>query len=145
MAIYNGSCHCGDLRIEYRTDLLPSAWPLRECQCRFCRKHAMLSTSDPSGDVVVTIANATALNRYRFATGVTDFLLCARCGVYLGATVESDGWIVINGRLMDCAAALLARIAEPKVFESQSAEERIARRRQMWSRCRIENASADRA
>jgi hypothetical protein len=138
MGTYNGSCHCGDLSIEYRTDLVAADWPLRECQCKFRRKHAMLSTSDPGGEVVLILRDSAALNRYRFATGVTDFLICARCGVYVGATVESDSWIVINGRVMDFAAALLGRTAEPKVFDNESAEERIARRRQMWSRCRID-------
>ncbi|SRR5581483_2033537 len=138
MGTYHGSCHCGDLSIEYRTDLVPADWPLRECQCKFCRKHAMLSTSDPAGEVVLILRDSAALNRYRFATRVTDFLICARCGVYVGATVENDSWIVINGRVMDCAAALLGRTAEPRVLDNESAEERIARRRQLWSRCRID-------
>jgi hypothetical protein len=135
---YAGSCHCGDLRIEYQTTLLPAQWPLRECQCSFCRKHAMLSTSDPDGEIVLTLRHPAALNRYRFATGVTDFLICARCGVYVGATVVNDGWMVLNGRLMDCAASLVARTAEPRVLDNESADERIARRQQMWSRCRVD-------
>jgi hypothetical protein len=138
MVTYVGACHCGDLRLEYRTDLVPARWPLRECQCSFCRKHAMLSTSDPDGEVVLKLRDSAALNRYRFATGVTDFLICARCGVYVGATVVNDGWMVINGRVMDCAAALLERVAEPRVFEAESADERITRRQKMWSRCRME-------
>ena len=142
MVTYIGSCHCGDLSIEYRTALAPADWPLRECQCSFCRKHAMLSTSDPDGEVVLTVHGPAALNRYRFATGVTDFLICARCGVYVGATVVNDGWMVINGRVMDCAAALLARTAEPRVFDDQSADERIARRQQTWSRCRLKEGRA---
>lgn len=53
MTVYTGSCHCGGLAIEYKTALQPVYWPLRECQCSFCRKHAMLSTSDPNGDTAV--------------------------------------------------------------------------------------------
>jgi len=138
MATYTGACHCGDLTIRYRTDLMPAQWPLRECQCSFCRKHAMLSTSDPNGEVIVAVHAPGALKRYRFATGATDFILCGRCGVYLGATVLNDAWMVINGRVMDCAAELAARVAEPKVFDHESAEERISRRERMWSRCRID-------
>jgi hypothetical protein len=136
--IYLGTCHCGELRIEYRTDLVPARWPLRECQCRFCRKHAMISTSDPDGEVVLAVLDPTALKRYRFATGVTDFLICARCSVFVGATVENDGWIVLNARVMECAAELVLRPAEPKIYENDSKDERLSRRRQMWSRCRIE-------
>jgi hypothetical protein len=131
MTNYTGACHCGDLSIRYRTGLTPAQWPLRECQCSFCRKHAMLSTSDPDGEVVLAVRAPDALKRYRFATGVTDFLLCGRCGVYIGATVVNDGWIVINGRAMDCAAELGARVAEPKIFDHESADERIARRRRL--------------
>lgn len=134
---YTGACHCGDLNIEYRTDLAPADWPLRECQCSFCRKHAMLSTSDPDGEVVLTVRDPASLARYRFATGVTDFLICARCGLYVGATVLNDGWIVINGRVMDCAAELLTRSADRRVYDDQSADERIVRRKEMWSRCRV--------
>jgi hypothetical protein len=137
MATYNGTCHCGDLSIECTTDLKPADWPLRECQCSFCRKHGMLSTSDPNGEIVVRVSKPASLTRYRFATSVTDFLICARCGVYIGATVVNDGWMVINGRLMNCAPGLLARTAQPKVFDEETAEERIAHRKEMWSRCRI--------
>jgi hypothetical protein len=142
MAIYTGSCHCGDLTIEYNTALEPAEWPLRECQCSFCRKHAMLSTSDPNGEVVLFVHNVSSLKRYRFATGVTDFLICARCGVYVGATVMNDGWTVLNARTMDCASDLVARPAEPRVYDQQSADERIDRRIRLWSRCRIESPRA---
>jgi hypothetical protein len=138
MVTYTGTCDCGDINIEYRTDLVPADWPIRECQCSFCRKHAMLSTSDPDGEVVLTVRDPASLRRYRFATGVTDFLICARCGVYVGATVVNDGWMVINGRVMDCAAELLARAAEPRIFDDESSDERIARRKHMWSRCRVD-------
>jgi len=138
VAIYTGSCHCGDLAVEYQTALEPADWPLRECQCSFCRKHAMLSTSDPNGEVRLLVQSPESLRRYRFATGVTDFLICARCGVYVGATVKNDGWMVLNGRAMSCASDLLARAAEPRVFDRESADERVARRVQMWSRCQIE-------
>jgi hypothetical protein len=101
----------------------------------------MLSTSDPDGDVLFTVRDLASLRRYRFATGVTDFLICARCGVYMGATVVNDGWIVINGRVMDCATKLLARAVEPRVYDDESPEERIAHRTRMWSRCQVNGHS----
>jgi hypothetical protein len=137
MLTYTGACHCGALSLEFRTRLAPSHWPLRECQCSFCRKHAMLSTSDPDGEIVLTLRDPAALKRYRFATGVTDFLICTRCGVYVGATVMNDGWMVLNGRVMNCAEELLSRAAEPRILDDESADERIARRQRMWSRCRV--------
>lgn len=141
MTIYTGGCHCGNLAIEYKTALEPDNWPLRECQCSFCRKHAMLSTSDPNGEVLIVVRDPACLRRYRFATGVTDFLICANCGVYIGATVMNDGWVVLNARAMNCASDLVARPAQPRIFDQESADERIARRVRMWSRCRIEQAT----
>lgn len=141
MTTYAGGCHCGDLAIEYKTALQPADWPLRECQCNFCRKHAMLSTSDPNGQALILVRNSASLRRYRFATAVTDFLICARCGVYIGATVMNDGWVVLNARTVSCASELIARPAEPRIFDQESADERIARRVRMWSRCRIEQAT----
>ena len=32
-----------------------------------------------------------AVTRYRFATRSPEFLICARCGVYLGAQMEEKG------------------------------------------------------
>ena len=96
MTTYTGGCHCGDLAIEYKTALQPGDWPLRECQCSFCRKHAMLNTSDPDGKALIVVRNPASLRRYRFATGVTDFLICANSGVYIGATMMKDGWVVLD-------------------------------------------------
>ena len=134
---YTGTCHCGNLSIEYRTALALPEWALRECQCSFCRKHAMLSTSNSKGEVALTVRDPTLLSRYRFATAVTDFLVCARCGVYVGTTIQNDRSMVINGRVMDCAAALLAHIADRRFYDDESANERIAHRKAMWSRCTV--------
>ena len=122
MAIYTSACHCGDLSMKNQNGLAPANWPLREYQCSLCRKHAMLSTSDPNGEIVLQVRDPASLRRYRFATGVTDFLICAHCGAYVGATIMDDGRMMLNGRLMDCASELLARTAEPKSLEDQSAD-----------------------
>jgi hypothetical protein len=34
--------------------------------------------------------------------------------------LKLDNWMVINGRMMDCTAALLARTAEPRIFDAES-------------------------
>ena len=88
---HTGSCHCGNLKLEFETMLEPAALPLRACQCSFCRRHVALSTSDPAGSVRVSVADASLLQRYRFGLGITDFLICRRCGVYLMAIMEIDG------------------------------------------------------
>src|SRR6185503_12358165 len=86
MARHTGRCHCGALTLEYETDkpLAP-----RECQCSFCRKHHARSVSDPDGSAVLTVGPETL--RYRFGRGLGDFLICGRCGVYVGVVQEIDG------------------------------------------------------
>ena len=86
-----GGCHCGQLRVAFTTAKAPTELPLRACQCTFCRRHGGLTTSDPEGEVLLTVAEVPAGGWYRFGMGLTDFWVCPRCGVYVGAYVEVDG------------------------------------------------------
>lgn len=45
-----------------------------------------MTTSDPAGKLVVEVRQPEQIQRYRFALGITDFLLCRTCGVYVAAT-----------------------------------------------------------
>jgi hypothetical protein len=38
-----------------------------------------------------TVLDLCTLIRYRFATKSAEFLICARCGIYVGAQMEEDG------------------------------------------------------
>ncbi len=62
---------------------------MRACQCSFCLAHGARTTSDPNGSVTFKIADSSKLNRYRFGTQTTDFLICNGCGVYLAAVLTS--------------------------------------------------------
>ena len=31
------------------------------------------------------------MSRYRFGLGITDYLLCSKCGAYVGAVMEDEG------------------------------------------------------
>jgi hypothetical protein len=83
---HRGSCHCGALRLSYRSAVPPADTELRACQCSFCRRHGSRALSDPAGRVEIE-AEAGALNRYRFGLGTADYFLCARCGVYVAAVM----------------------------------------------------------
>ena len=85
---YRGGCHCGALNYRYTTNLQSGGWPIRACQCSFCRLHAAITTSDPAGSLSFSATDVTALQRYRFGAQTADFLLCRECGAYLGATVQ---------------------------------------------------------
>jgi hypothetical protein len=129
-----GSCHCGNLKLEFETKLEPADLPLRACQCSFCRGHAALSTSDPAGSVRISVADASLLQRYRFGLGITDFLICRRCGVYLMAMMEIDGglYAVLNANALDCRAAMNGPIS-PMEYGGEDEAARLARRKTRWT------------
>src|SRR5438132_673814 len=86
---FDSACHCGALRLAFMTDVAPSQWRVRACQCAFCRAHGARTTSDSAGSVRFTILDSAALVEYRFGLRTAEFLLCARCGVYIAAMVTT--------------------------------------------------------
>ena len=132
MAALAGSCHCGAARLIFET-----AKPLapRQCQCGFCRRHNVRMVSDPDGEAALKLGPETP--RYRFATGTTDYLICARCGVYLGAVAEVEGrtFATLNLNAFDDPRPDLAptRVS----YEGESAEQTAERRRRRWTPARI--------
>ncbi len=129
-----GRCHCGNLSFEFETALSPGELPLRACQCSFCRSHGVLSTSDPAGSVSVRVADAAQLQRYRFGLGITDFLICRHCGVYLLALAEMDGgrYAVLNANALDGWAGLSAE-PQPMDYEGEDPAARRQRRKARWT------------
>ncbi len=133
-----GSCHCGRLRVSFTTAHAPGELPLRACQCSFCRRHGSLTTSDPDGEVVLTVSELPAGGWYRFGTGMTDFWVCPRCGVYVGAYVEAGGQsrAVVNTRALDARD----RFTQPPTerdYGQETREERLERRMRVWSPARV--------
>ena len=132
MTTYSSSCHCGALRAEFETD---KPFAPRACQCSFCRRHDARSVSDPDGRVVLTLEPET--RRYRFGTMSSDFLICGRCGVYVGALAEIAGgtYAVLNLNAFDDPRRDLE--ATPFSYDGETAEQRAARRHQRWTPARI--------
>ena len=134
MQTYAGRCHCGAIGFYYRTGLAPSRWSIRACQCRFCRAHDALSTSDPGGELQFESTAAETLRRYRFAMKTADFLLCRNCGVYIGASIETP-----NGRFGIINTHALAAIPEdiaavqPISYDSEEKSGRVNRRESRWT------------
>jgi hypothetical protein len=131
---FEGGCHCGALGFSFQTALAVSEWSVRACQCGFCRAHAALTTSDPSGRLAFHLKRSEALQRYRFGLKTADFLLCRCCGIYLGAQIASahGAFGIIN------TLALMPRpeslpVAAEADYASESASERVARRERRWT------------
>ncbi len=68
-----GSCHCGNIRFVFITDKTDDELPKRECQCSFCLQHGRISTSDPGGEMLVSIADTEKVTKYRFGHRTADF------------------------------------------------------------------------
>ena len=133
---YQGSCHCGALSFVYDTELPGPAWSIRACQCSFCRAHGARTTSDPRGTVAFQAQRPDRLRRHRFGLRVTEFLLCAECGVYLGALTEISGslFAIINTNALRAPPKGLKEAA-PVSYEGESAHSRSERRRMRWPPC----------
>ncbi len=131
---FPGSCHCGAIGFNYQTNLSPEAWSIRACQCSFCRAHDGLSTSDSDGRVEFTSRDAEFLQRYRFGLKTADFLLCGRCGVYVGAVIETDSGAfgIINVHALLETPAKLAGLA-PISYDDENAGSRVSRREKRWT------------
>ena len=134
VTVYAGSCHCGAIAFDYRASRSPDMWSVRACQCTFCRAHSALSTSDPSSTIAFHEYQTGLLQRYRFGLRTADFLLCRKCGVYIGAEIATItgrfGIININ------ALRPIPRLLAPAVsmeYGSEAIEERISRRETRWS------------
>ena len=107
---------------------------MRACQCTFCRKHAALGTSDPGGDLRFSADASSELQRYRFALRTADFLICRRCGVYVGAIIETarGAFGIVNLRALHAAPDDVAP-TNPVSYADESIEQRRKRRRRGWT------------
>lgn len=133
MIEYRGSCHCGALRLSYRSTVPPAEAEVRACQCSFCRRHGSRAISDPGGHAAIE-ADAGTLIRYRFGLGTADYFLCARCGVYLAAVMTEGerAWSVVIVNALD-EAERFSRPAVPMVYDAEDEPARRARRRAKWT------------
>jgi len=134
MAEYAGSCHCGAIGYRYVSDQAPSNWAIRACQCGFCRAHDALSASDPAATIDFVASESALLQRYRFGLKTADFLLCRRCGVYIGALIETSRgrFGIINTHALTEPPADLAEPL-PMHYDNEVVAGRVTRREEKWS------------
>ena len=134
MSIHKGGCHCGNLRLTLRLTLAPEAVGLRACGCSFCRANQTRTTSDPNGAAEIWAEDWSDVSKYRFGTGTADFLVCRRCGIYLGATAETEAGtrMVTNTNCLD-DRALFTGMPVPTDHNGETVDNRQARRAAMWT------------
>jgi hypothetical protein len=134
MQEYRGGCHCGILKVIYRTAVEPVHWPLRHDGCSFCRRHGVVGTSDPTGEVAFEIADAAKIRYYRFAQKTAQFMLCGDCGVFVAALTETAAGprAVINARVLDGVALNYNAVTDVH-FDDETPTQRAERRLRHWT------------
>ena len=131
---FDGGCHCGAIGFSFQTAVPVAKWSVRACQCRFCRAHDALTTSDPAGRLVFLVRDPELLSRYRFNLKTADFLVCKRCGVYVGAQIATahGAFGIINTLTLRPVPDGLPAAASGD-YSSESPNERVARREKRWT------------
>jgi hypothetical protein len=134
MLRFEGGCHCGNLFYAFEASAPLGALGLRACMCPFCRAHGARNTSDPNGRMQIDVRERERLVRYRFGLRTADFLLCAKCGVYIGALLPygEGGWFTVNVNSFREPPPLDFPI-EPIVYDSEDEGGRVDRRRTKWT------------
>ena len=129
-----GSCHCGNLRVRLVLTRPAADNAVRACTCGFCRAHGTRTVSDPAGLFEVWADDWSLVEPYRFGSRTADYLVCRRCGVYVGAVSDTDAGpraVVNTNNLADRAA--FTRAPEPTDRDGESTAERMARRATTWT------------
>lgn len=133
MTMYEGGCHCGNVRLTFKSSMAPGETELRACQCSFCRKHNSLATSDPYGMLTIRVRNEALLSRYAFGLRTAEYLVCRDCGVYVAAVTtngtEQRAIVIVNA--LD-ERGQFTRDPLPTVYDAETRDERIARRQARW-------------
>ena len=110
----------------------------RACQCGFCRRHNVRMVSDPDGHAELRLG--PEVQRYRFATRSSDYLICGRCGIYVAAVAEMDGETYATLNLNTFDDPRLDLPGEPVSYEGETAEKKAERRRRKWTPARLVEA-----
>ena len=139
---YEGGCHCGGIAVRIESEHAASDRATRRCGCSFCATRGALYATDPGDRVTFRIKDKETLQRYRFGHGSADFLLCSKCGSFLGAFMDGEGdeeWGYAVPNLMNLNEKDLfpAPSGTPMDYDSESKDDRLMRRRARWSRAKI--------
>ncbi len=75
--VYQGSCHCGDVKFEVDA---PSELEADDCNCSICTKSGFLHLIVPRSRFKL-LQGEGCLATYTFNTGVAKHMFCRTCGI----------------------------------------------------------------
>lgn len=105
--MYEGSCHCGDVRWQLAADLAH----LTRCNCSICRRYATLWAHATEEDLTI-LAGEDTTQTYIYGDKELAFHRCARCGVVVywrgheGPSPEHAGRLAVNMNLVEPVSAI---------------------------------------
>ena len=129
---YRGTCHCGNIQLEFESTRPPNEFRPRSCDCSFCVKHGAHYVSDAQGKLIITVREDHELNRYRQGSESAEFLICRKCEV-LAAVVYSENtklYAAVNAQIIDNSEAFGHKL--PVSPQKLSAGEKTARWKELW-------------
>ena len=131
--LHTGGCHCGNISVKLRLSRSPEQMPLRSCSCSFCRAHGTRTVSDRDGLVEIAASDWSRVERYRFGSRTADYVVCRRCGVYVGAVCATSAGLraVVNVNCLDERAAFTQTPSAPD-YDGESTDKRLDRRATNW-------------
>lgn len=76
--LLKGSCHCGAVRFEVDTPVVPAG----RCNCSLCRRKGALMTPLFPASRLKILQGEDDLTLYQFNTRVAKHYFCRHCGIY---------------------------------------------------------------
>jgi hypothetical protein len=92
------------------------------------------TVTDPSGSVTFRFSEPSRLQRYRFGTRSSEFLVCSGCGVYIGALHTSSKGQFATLNINAMRAPLDVSEPVPVTYDGESLEQKQSRREERWTR-----------
>ena len=134
MPVFHSRCHCGNLQAELETRLRAEELTLRSCQCSFCTRHRARTVADKEGRARIRVSDPDLLSRYQWNLRSAEFLVCKRCGNYLGCVMSvGDGWVAsLNANLFAESTQLIQPALEVS-YDAETLEARRRRREKNWT------------
>lgn len=137
---FEGSCHCGNVGYNFYTSKPFDQWPLRQCQCTFCRKHNATMTSDNTGHCELFIKDKSMISEYQFGFKTAIFYICKQCGCFTQAATNNKKHTVINIYMLKNLKQykdLIDNQASPSVFTEETSDQRDQRRAKNWTPLKV--------
>ena len=90
--------------------------------------------SDPSGSLKFIEHKLGVMRRYKFGLQTADFIICSKCGVYVGAQMQLSErtYGIVNVRVLKNYGEF-TKSPQPTFYNNETSEERIERRRTRWT------------